>query len=62
MPEYKLLRLNEVIAVTRLGKTTIYGMIKNAEFPKPIRLGKRTVAWLESDIHSFVQNRISGHA
>lgn len=59
MEGYKLLRINEVIATTRLGKTTIYGMIKTSEFPKPIPLGKRTVAWLDSDIQKFVENRIS---
>lgn len=58
MSDYKLLRIKEVMATTRLGKTTIYNMIKNDAFPKPVRIGKRTVVWLESDVQKFVQERI----
>ena len=35
---------------TSLDITTIYRKMKAGTFPKPVRVGKRRVAWRESDI------------
>jgi prophage regulatory protein len=47
-----------VEALTSLDITTIYRKIKAGTFPKPVRVGKRRVAWRESDLVRW-QNSLS---
>jgi len=55
----KVLRLPEVMRTTGLARSTIYKMIAEKSFPKPIPLGVKSVGWLESDIQNWIQERIS---
>lgn len=50
----RILRLAEVKLRTGLSRSTIYLAIKNDLFPKPIKLGMRSVGWLESEIDSWI--------
>lgn len=54
----RVLKLKEVLAKTSLGKTTLYALLKQSQFPKPISLGLRAVGWLESEIESWIQSKI----
>lgn len=49
-----LLRLREVMARTKLSRTTIYRRIAAGNFPPSIRLSVGLVAWYESDIDAWV--------
>jgi prophage regulatory protein len=51
--ELKLLDKWKVEEMTSLDITTIYRKIKAGDFPKPVRLGRRRVAWRESDIAAW---------
>lgn len=50
----RLLRLREVMHVVGLKKSTIYDMIKQGTFPKPIKISSRAVAWLEDAIMTWI--------
>jgi prophage regulatory protein len=39
-----------------IGKSTFLLGVKSGKYPKPIRLGERTVAWRESDINDLLEN------
>lgn len=54
-----LLRRKDVQARTGLGRSTIYALIKEGKFPKPIQLTARTVAWTQSSIDEWVEERIA---
>ena len=54
-----LLRLPEVRARTGLSRASIYAAIKRGEFPEPIALGARAVAWPASLVDQWVQARIA---
>ncbi len=54
MHKTKLLRLPEVLEIVGLGKTNLYGKLKRGEFPAPLRLGKRAIAWKQSDIQEWI--------
>lgn len=43
---------------TSLDITTIYRKIKVGAFPRPVRVGKRRVAWRETDVAAW-QNALS---
>jgi prophage regulatory protein len=59
VPTVKILRRPEVETRTGLSRSTIYAKINANEFPKGIRLGRRAVGWLESDVASWICERVS---
>ncbi|WP_332871589.1 AlpA family transcriptional regulator [Pseudomonas monteilii] len=48
------MRLNEVIAVTGLGRNTIYTRMREGTFPRQVHLGPKSVAWLQSSISEWM--------
>lgn len=52
-----LLNRQTVQLKTTLSRTSIYDMIARGEFPKPIKISGRRVAWLESSIDAWIQLR-----
>ena len=54
----KLLRLADVRERVPYSRSTIYKLISQGEFPKPISIGARAVAWVESDIDAWIEKRI----
>ena len=44
---------------TRIGlrRTAVEELVKLGDFPRPIRVGKRAVAWLESEIDEWLRAR-----
>jgi len=53
----KLLRRPEVEARTGLSRSTLYDWMKRGEFPLPVKLGMRIVAWRESDLSAWLESR-----
>lgn len=58
MPK-KIIRLPAVKALTGLSRSTIYLWVRDKEFPAPISLGERAVGWIESEILSWIDQRIN---
>jgi prophage regulatory protein len=54
----RFLRLSDVKERTGLSRSTIYLSISKGNFPKNVSLGPRCVGWLESEIDSWIQDRI----
>ncbi|GAB2458631.1 AlpA family transcriptional regulator [Comamonas humi] len=54
----RVLKLKEVLGKTSLGKTTLYALLKQSQFPKPISLGLRAVGWIESEVDAWIQEKI----
>ena len=50
-----LVRLPTVMRMTGLARSTIYKMIAKQNFPTPVRLGPRTVAWRRTDLDAWSQ-------
>jgi len=51
----RLLRLPEVLQVIPVSKSAFYAGIKLGIYPKPTRIGKRTVAWREAGITACIE-------
>jgi prophage regulatory protein len=54
-----ILRRSEVERATGLPRSTIYEMMDNGKFPKPVPLGARSVGWIEAEIIAWQKDRIS---
>ena len=46
-----LLRVEDVVKKTSIGKSTIWLWVKEEKFPKPIKLSERISVWKESDLN-----------
>ncbi|MBF0614212.1 MAG: AlpA family transcriptional regulator [Magnetococcales bacterium] len=53
----RFLRLPAIKERTGLPVSTIYDLMRKQLFPKQRHLGPRTVAWLESEIESWMNSR-----
>lgn len=58
----RLLRMPEVETITGIRKTTIYHLMKRGEFPRCVQITPRCVAWAESLVRAWVQERIAASA
>jgi prophage regulatory protein len=52
----KLLRLAAVRELTGLSRSSIYA---DRDFPKPVKIGPRAVAWVETEVRSWIQARVA---
>ena len=52
-----ILRMPEVIERTGISRAQVYTLIGCDEFPRPIRIGKRAVGWVETDIQAWISTR-----
>ena len=46
----RLLRRRQVESITGLSRSSIYRLMQNGEFPRPVRVGPAAVRWKTSDI------------
>ena len=51
------LRMPSVMQMTGLGRSTIYRLMAQQQFPCPVRLGVRAVAWRRSELDVWSQTR-----
>ncbi|MCX8957954.1 AlpA family transcriptional regulator [Erwinia psidii] len=59
MTNFRLLRLSEVMKRTGFRKSWIYLLISQGNFPPAVKIGSRSVAWLESEVNDWIAERIS---
>jgi prophage regulatory protein len=56
--EPAFLRRKDVQIRTGLARSTIYLYVQQGSFPKPVTLGPRAVAWLESEVSAWITERV----
>jgi prophage regulatory protein len=54
-----LLRKRDVLVRTGLSESQLYLQINNHAFPRPVSIGARAVAWVESEIAEWIESRIA---
>ena len=64
----RILRRPMVEDRTGLSRSSIYELINpksayyDPDFPKPVRIGKRAVGWIEADVDTWLKSRKSNVA
>jgi prophage regulatory protein len=51
-----LIKLPKVIERTGNSRSKIYSDVKEGHFPPPLKTGKRSIAWKESDIEQWINS------
>ena len=59
VPRDRLLRLSDVSDIVGIRKSSIYALMKEGKFPKCIYITSKTVAWPESAVLAWVNDRIN---
>lgn len=54
----EFIRLPEVRKLTSLSTATIYRMVACGKFPKQVKLGDRSVAWVKTELQAWGQKKI----
>lgn len=54
----RLLRRPEVERLTGLHRATIYKLVQRGEFPKPVQISGRAVAWPELAVRQWIRERM----
>lgn len=57
-----LLKLPEVVALTRRSRSRIYADMDRGAFPAKVKLSERSVAWVESEVRDWLNARIADRA
>jgi prophage regulatory protein len=55
----RFLRLPEVMGLTGLSRSTLYDAIKRGSFPASVPLGGKGVAWVSTEVESWMASRIA---
>ncbi|CZY10664.1 helix-turn-helix transcriptional regulator [Enterobacter ludwigii] len=53
-----LIRMSEAMRRTGYGKAWLYKLISLDRFPKPIKIGSRSIAFVESEVDNWINQRI----
>lgn len=59
LPSEGFVKLPTVVACTGVGRSTIYLKVARGEFPKPVKLGARAVAWRVGDVRDWINQRVA---
>ena len=55
-----LLRRQQVEALTGLARSTIFKLVASGEFPAPVKLTGRAVAWPSDAVAAWIDARVAG--
>ena len=53
----RLLRRREVERITGMSRSSIYRLMQEGGFPRPVRVGPSAVRWKSSDITAWIESR-----
>lgn len=55
-----LIRRPSLEGLVKLSRSSIYAAMSEGKFPRPIRIGKRAVAWKLSEVEEWISTREQG--
>ncbi|MGJ7916117.1 helix-turn-helix transcriptional regulator [Massilia sp. LXY-6] len=53
----RLIRIDEVLHICGLSRSSLYASIQRGEFPVQVKLSKKSSAWLYSEVQAWVNAR-----
>jgi prophage regulatory protein len=55
----RLLRFDAVKERVPYSRAVLYAKIAKGEFPRPIKIGDRAVAWISTEVDAFIETLIA---
>lgn len=57
--QQKLYRKNTLVEKLDIGRTTLDEWVASGEFPQPIKIGPRAIAWLAEEVDQWLDDKMS---
>ena len=54
---HRLVKIDAVLEVCAISRSSLYEMISRGEFPAPVRVGVRAVAWRQAEVLEWIESR-----
>ena len=54
----QFMRIDEVVGITAMSKTTIYRWSRQGQFPPPVKISHISTAWIKSEVDEWVKSKI----
>ena len=54
----RLLKINQVMEMTTLSRSTIYRLTAQGKFVKPIKIGEKSTGYPLQEVEDFIQKRM----
>ena len=52
-------REKSVLLRVGVGRSTLWRMMRQGEFPKPVKIGVKSIAWPSSEVDAWIKARIA---
>jgi prophage regulatory protein len=56
-PQGRILKLKDIVSMVGLSKSTIWKKVGDGTFPKCRKISERSVGWLDTEIHDWINKR-----
>jgi len=53
----KFLKLHDIKQLTKVSGSKVYQLVESNQFPKPIKIGKRSVRWIREEVNEWVKGK-----
>lgn len=53
---FRIIRMQEVLTITGLSRSTIYRRIESGDFPVPISLGGKSIGFLSNELDEWIRS------
>ena len=53
----RVVRMGELLRRLQISRATVYRWVDGGKFPRPVRLGERTIGWRESALSAWLSER-----
>ena len=57
LDDHRILRIEEVVQITSLSRSSLYQAIADGQFPPPVRVGAQRVGWRQAEIIEWIASR-----
>ena len=54
-----LIRIKDVMARTSLTRGTVYRLVADGKFPKPVHIAERSPRWVAAEVDRYVAERLA---
>ena len=51
---HRLMKIDAVLEVCAISRSSLYDLISHGQFPAPVRVGVRAVAWRQTDVLDWI--------
>ena len=56
--DMRFMRIEAVLSMTTLSRSSLYTMMSTGDFPRPVEIGSSTRAWVEEEVREWMKGKV----